>query len=104
MVANLLKLRLLVLKNSLLRSTWQLIAVIFGALYGLGVMFGVTIGLIALSGAPVSIASVRFTSYTPSPLGASQPLHSGGPRVRSVVPLRHPVRIRLTWHAIGGLI
>ena len=56
MVANLLRLRLLVLKNSLLRSTWQLVAVIFGALYGLGVMLGATVGLIALSGAPVSIA------------------------------------------------
>lgn len=56
MVADLLKLRLLVLKNSLLRSTWQLVAVIFGALYGLGVLFGVTVGLVALSGAPVPIA------------------------------------------------
>jgi len=55
-VADLLRLRLLVLKNSLLRSTWQLVAVIFGALYGLGILFGATIGLIALSGAPVSIA------------------------------------------------
>ena len=44
------------LKNSLVRSTWQLVAVIFGALYGLGVLLGVTIGLLALSGAPVSIA------------------------------------------------
>jgi len=39
-----------------LRSTWQLVAVIFGALYGLGVLLGVTIGLLALSGAPVTIA------------------------------------------------
>ena len=44
------------LKNSLLRSTWQLVAVIFGALYGLGVLLVVTIGLLALSGAPVTIA------------------------------------------------
>lgn len=56
MVTHLLRLRLLVLKNSLLRSTWQLVAVIFGALYGLGVLLGVTIGLLALSGAPVTIA------------------------------------------------
>ena len=56
MVTHLLRLRLLVLKNSLVRSTWQLVAVIFGALYGLGVLLGVTIGLLALSGAPVSIA------------------------------------------------
>ncbi|CAN5135716.1 hypothetical protein BH09ACT2_BH09ACT2_14150 [soil metagenome] len=56
MVANLLRLRLLVLKNSLLRSTWQLVAVIFGALYGIGILFGSTIGLVALSGVPVGIA------------------------------------------------
>jgi ABC-2 type transport system permease protein len=55
-VTHLLRLRLLVLKNSLLRSTWQLVAVIFGALYGFGVLFGATIGLVALSGAPVAIA------------------------------------------------
>jgi len=55
-VTHLLRLRLLVLKNSLLRSTWQLVAVIFGALYGLGVLLVVTIGLLALSGAPVTIA------------------------------------------------
>ena len=46
----------MVLKNSLLRSTWQLVAVIFGALYGLGVLLVATIGLLALSGAPVTIA------------------------------------------------
>ncbi|CAN5505777.1 hypothetical protein BH10ACT4_BH10ACT4_07610 [soil metagenome] len=56
MVADLLRLRLLVLKNSLLRSTWQLVAVIFGALYGLGILFGITVGLIALSGVPVPIS------------------------------------------------
>ena len=56
MVTHLLRLRLLVLKNSLLRSTWQLVAVIFGALYGLGVLLVATIGLLALSGAPVTIA------------------------------------------------
>ena len=56
MVANLLKLRLLVLKNSLLRSTWQLVAVIIGAFYGLGALFGTSIGLVVLSGASVEIA------------------------------------------------
>jgi ABC-2 type transport system permease protein len=57
-VANLLRLRLLLLKNTLLRSPWQLVAVIIGALYGLGVLFGVTVGLFALSAAPVGIARV----------------------------------------------
>lgn len=56
MVANLLRLRLLILANSLRRSTWQLVAVIFGALYGLGILLGMTVGLFALSALPISIA------------------------------------------------
>jgi ABC-2 type transport system permease protein len=56
MVAHLLTLRLLLLKNTLLRSTWQLVAVILGGLYGLGVLLGVTVGLVALSAAPVELA------------------------------------------------
>ena len=56
MVASLLKLRLLVLRNTLKRSTWQLVAVIIGGLYGLGLLAGVVIGLFALSFAPLPIA------------------------------------------------
>lgn len=56
MVAHLLRLRLLVLKNTLLRSKWQLVAVIIGALYGLGILVGVVAGLIALSFAPIELA------------------------------------------------
>ncbi len=56
MVAHLLRLRLFVLKNSLLRSPWQLIAVIFGGLYGLGMLAAATAGLFALSGAPIELA------------------------------------------------
>lgn len=38
MVAHLLKLKLLLLRNSLRRSPWQLVGIIFGALYGVGVL------------------------------------------------------------------
>nr|WP_221244219.1 transporter [Cryobacterium roopkundense] len=48
--------RLLLLRNTLRRSPWQLVAVIFGALYGLGLLAGVTFGLFALSNAPVDLA------------------------------------------------
>lgn len=58
MVANLLRLRLLLLRNTLLRSPWQLVAVIIGGLYGLGVLLGVTVGLFALSAAPIGISRV----------------------------------------------
>lgn len=56
MVAHLLSLRLLLLRNSLRRSTWQLVAVIIGGLYGLGLLGLAVIGLLALSGAPVELA------------------------------------------------
>lgn len=56
MVATLLRLRLLILKNTLMRNKWQLVAVIFGGLYGLGALAGATAGLIALSFAPVDLA------------------------------------------------
>ncbi len=49
-------LRLLLLRNGLRRSPWQLVAVIIGALYGGGLLLGVTIGLIFLGNAPVELA------------------------------------------------
>ena len=55
MVAHLLKLRLLVLKNTLLRSPWQLVAVIFGGVYGLGLLVSAGAGLFFLSRAPVDL-------------------------------------------------
>jgi ABC-2 type transport system permease protein len=57
MVATLVRLRLLVLRNSLKRSPWQLVAVIIGGLYGLGLLVGVLAGLIALAFAPVELTS-----------------------------------------------
>ncbi|PPF82993.1 transporter [Subtercola sp. Z020] len=57
MVATLLKLRFLVLRNSLRRSTWQLVATIIGALYGLVVLGLVVVGLIALAFAPQELAA-----------------------------------------------
>ena len=56
MVAHLLRLRLLILKNTLLRSKWQLVALAAGGLYGLGALTGAVIGLVALSFAPVELA------------------------------------------------
>ncbi len=56
MVAHLLRMRLLLLGNSLKRSAWQLVALIIGALYGIGVLVFAVIGLVALSFAPLEIA------------------------------------------------
>jgi ABC-2 type transport system permease protein len=54
-VANLLKLRFLVLRNTLARNPWQLVAVLIGALYGLGVLGLLFAGLLALSFAPADL-------------------------------------------------
>lgn len=56
MVAHLLRMRWRLLGNSLRRSTWQLIALIIGAIYGLGVLGFAIIGLIALAFAPPELA------------------------------------------------
>jgi len=55
MVKHLVVLRLLLLRNGLRRSPWQLVAVCFGALYGLGLLTAAVAGLFALSGAPVEL-------------------------------------------------
>jgi ABC-2 type transport system permease protein len=56
MVATLVKLRFLILANGLKGKPWQIVAVVIGGLYGLGVLFGVVVGLIALSFAPSELA------------------------------------------------
>lgn len=56
MVATLVKLRFLILANTLKGKPWQIVAVVIGGLYGIGVLFGAVIGLSALSLAPVELA------------------------------------------------
>lgn len=55
MVTHLLKLRLLLLKNSLLRNPWRLVAVALGGFYGLGLLGLTVVGLVALSGASIDV-------------------------------------------------
>lgn len=56
MVATLVKLRFLLLGNVLKKSPWQIVAVCFGALYGLGILTLAIVGLIGLSFAPIELA------------------------------------------------
>ena len=56
MVATLVRLRFRLLFNGLSRSPWQIVAAVFGALYGLGVLFTAVAGLIALGFAPLELA------------------------------------------------
>ncbi|WP_431219435.1 hypothetical protein [Leifsonia xyli] len=57
MVATLVRLRLLVLRNSFRRSTSQLVAVIIGALYGTIGLLVVLGALVGLSFAPIEVAT-----------------------------------------------
>jgi ABC-2 type transport system permease protein len=55
MVADLLRLKLILLRNSLKRSTAQLIGVILGGLYGLGILSALVVGLVLLNSADVEV-------------------------------------------------
>lgn len=58
MVATLVKLRFLILFNTLKKSPWQIVATVFGGLYALGTLGVVVLGLIGLSFAPIELARV----------------------------------------------
>jgi ABC-2 type transport system permease protein len=55
-VATLVKLRFLVLGNSLRRSPWQLVLLIIGGIYGLGIIAAAVVGLFALGFASAATA------------------------------------------------
>ncbi|TKV29791.1 transporter [Arthrobacter sp. NamB2] len=55
MVADLLRLKLVLLRNSFKRSTAQLVGVILGALYGLGILGAVVVGLVLLGTADIEL-------------------------------------------------
>ncbi|NEM90555.1 hypothetical protein [Galbitalea soli] len=63
MVAHLLRLRLRLLGNSFRRSPWQLVALIVGLLYGLGMALVVASALFGLRLAPVSLAASAVTVF-----------------------------------------
>lgn len=56
MVAHLLRLKLILLRNSLRRSPMQLVGMVFGALYGLGILLLAIVGLAALSTVDIEVA------------------------------------------------
>ncbi|WP_448631488.1 hypothetical protein [Cellulomonas soli] len=49
MVAHLVRLKLTLLRNGLRRSAWQVVGLVFGALYGLGILAVVVPSAVALS-------------------------------------------------------
>ncbi|NIJ06396.1 transporter [Frigoribacterium faeni] len=76
MVAHLLSLRWRVMGNGLRRSAWQIVALVIGALYGVGVLVALVAGLVALSFAPerwgwtaaVLVGSVAVLGWAVVPL------------------------------------
>lgn len=59
MVTHLLNLKIALLRNSLKRSPWQLVGLIFGGLYGLGILIFAIVGLAVLGAAePATIGTV----------------------------------------------
>jgi len=54
-VAHLLRLKLTLLRNGLRRSPWQVVGLVFGAMYGLGAVALAVAGLIALSTADTAL-------------------------------------------------
>ena len=59
MVATLVRLRFLLLRNQLTRSPWQLIATILGGLYGLFVLGACIVALFGLAFAPARTRANR---------------------------------------------
>lgn len=57
MVAVLVHLKLTLLRNSLRRSTWRTVGLIIGAVYALGIVAGLWLGMVALRSADVGLAS-----------------------------------------------
>jgi len=60
-VAHLLGLKLRLLANTFRRSTWQLVGMLVGILYGLGIAAAAVVGLVLLRFAPAEVAAVSIT-------------------------------------------
>ncbi|GAB4099715.1 transporter [Sinomonas halotolerans] len=110
MVARLISLKLVLLRNSLHRSAWQLVGVALAALYGLGLLVAAVSGLIGLRAFPVDLAeAVLVTAGSGLVLGwALIPLVAGGLDL-TLDPARFapfPLRLRdlLVGQAAAGLI
>jgi ABC-2 type transport system permease protein len=99
-VAYLLGLKLRLLANTFRRSTWQVVGMLVGILYGLGIAGIAIAGLVSLRFTPPEVTSVSLTvlgtgivlGFVLVPLAFRRRRHDGSAQVRAV---RHPDR-RLT--------
>ena len=110
MVAHLLRLKLTLLRNSLRRSPWQLVGIILGALYGIGMLAALMAGLFYLGFTdPVLARTALVLGGSLTILGwALVPLVTSGMDM-TLDPARFatfavPLPKLLTGLAVGGLI
>ena len=110
MVAHLLKLKLTLLRNSLRRSPWQIVGLVLGALYGLGMLGLLLAGLFFLSlNDPELARTATVLAGTAAVLGwALIPVLATGVDL-TLDPARFvtfavPLPKMLTGLALGGLI
>ncbi|MBO0897692.1 MULTISPECIES: transporter [Arthrobacter] len=110
MVAHLVRLKLTLLRNSLRRSPWQIVGIVFGALYGLSVLVLLLTGLFFLSTTDPELArTVTVLAGSAAVLGwALIPILATGVDV-TLDPARFvtfavPLPKLLTGLALGGLI
>lgn len=110
MVATLVRLRFLLLGNALRRSPWQIVAVVLGALYGLGLLTVCIGGLIALSWAPLELArtvvvlagAVVILGWTVLPALTSGVDQTVDPARLATFPI--PLRTLLVALAVSGVL
>ncbi|WP_369044796.1 transporter [Sinomonas sp. P10A9] len=110
MVAHLIRLKLLLVRNGLRRSPWQLVGIVIGALYGLWMLFLAVVGLIALSVVPTGLAetvlvlagTVLVVAWALTPIVFSGIDLTLDPARFALFPI--PMRQLLVGQAIAGLI
>lgn len=109
-MSALLRLRFRVLFNTLRRNTWQMVGAIIGAVYGLGVLGFVVIGLIALAFAPeepratvlVLAGSALVLGWTLIPLVTAGVDQTLDPAKLMVFPI--PLRTLLLGLTVAGVL
>lgn len=110
MVADLLRLKLVLLRNSFKRSTAQLIGVILGGLYGLGILSVLIVGLVLLGRADVEFSrtilviggSATVLGWVIIPIAATGIDMTLDPA--RFVTFAIPMRQLLTGLVLGGLV
>ncbi|WP_348790051.1 transporter [Leifsonia sp. NPDC080035] len=110
MVATLVRLRLLVLRNSFRRSTSQLVAVIIGGLYGVVALVVVLGGLVVLNFAPIELTrtivviagSAAVLGWAIFPLLLSGVEQTLDPARLAVYPI--PLRPLMTGMLLSGIV